>query len=151
MIRKAADNEYLHKDFHDALNLALKYVRKRFGNDAVRDYLRQYARSFHAPLIRKLRRRGLVALKEYFKEIYAIEGAAIRITCSKDELLLETDFCPAVRHIRKMGQTVSPLFNETERAVHEAICETTPFDYELVSYNKKTGRSVQRFYSVSQG
>jgi len=150
MTRKASDNHYLHKDFHGALNLALEYLRKHFGNDAVRGYLRQYAKSFHAPLIRNLRRRGLIALKEHFKKIYAVEGAPIRINCSKDELRLETDFCPAVKHIRKIGQTVSPLFNETERTVHEAICENTPFAYELVSYDKKTGRSVQRFYSASQ-
>lgn len=146
MTRKASDNPYLHKDFHGALNLALEYLRKRFGDDAVRDYLRQYAKSFHAPLTRNLRRRGLVALKEHFKKIYDLEGAPVRINCTKDELRLETDFCPAVKHIRKIGMTVSPLFSETERAVHEAICEDTPFAFELVSYDKKTGRSVQRFY-----
>ena len=144
--RKASDNLYLHKDFHGALNLALEYLRKRFGNDSVRGYLRQCAKSFHAPLIRNLRRQGLFALKEHFKKIYAVEGVPARIHCSKDELRLETDFCPAVKHIRKIGMTVSPLFNETERTVHEAICENTPFAFELVSYDKNTGRSVQRFY-----
>jgi len=146
MVRKASDNEYLHKDFHCALNLGLEYARRRFGDDAVRNYLCQYARSFHAPLIRDLRRRGLIALKEYFKNIYAIEGAAVRINCSKDELFIKTDFCPAVKHIRRRGFDVSPLFIETERAVHKAICEDTPFAFELVRYDKKTGRSIQRFY-----
>lgn len=147
---KASDNVYQHKDFHGALNLALEHVRRHFGPDGVRCYLRQYAKAFHAPLTRDLRRRGLVALKEYFQKIYALEDTVIRIDCSKDELRLETDFCPAVKHVHKMGQTVSPLFKETERAVQGAICEGTPFAYELVSYDKKTGRSVQRFYSASQ-
>ena len=146
MTRKASDNPYLHKDFHGALNLALEYLRKHFGDDAVRSYLRQYAKSFHAPLIRNLRRRGLIALKEHFKKIYAVEGAPIRINCSKDELRLETDFCPAVKHIRKLGFPVSSLFIETERSVYAAICEKTPFAYELLSYDRKTGRSVQYFY-----
>ncbi|MDD5678209.1 MAG: hypothetical protein PHW60_09510 [Kiritimatiellae bacterium] len=146
MTRKAADNKYLHKDFHCALNLGLEYVRKHFGDDAVRDYLRQYARSFHAPLIRALRRRGLVALKEYFRNIYAEEGAPVRINCSRDELRLETDYSPAVRHIRQKGFAVSPLHGATEFAVHAAICEDTPFAFELARYDRKIGRSVQRFY-----
>ena len=150
MRRKASDNQYLHKDFHGALNLALEYLRKKFGNESVRSYLRQYAKSFHAPLIRRLRRRGLVALKEYFENIYAVEKAPLRLKLTKDELILKTDFCPAVKHIRAMHQAVSPLFSETERAVYEAICEKTPFAFELASYDKKTGRSVRRFYRIKQ-
>lgn len=146
MHRKAADNVYLHKDFHNALNIGLEYVRKHFGNKAVRDYLRQFAKSFFAPLKRQMKRRGLAPLKNHLKRIYKIEGGKIRISGSKDELRLETEFCPAVRHIRnKMGFPVSPLFIETERAVYSAICEGTPFSYELVKYDPKTGKSVQRF------
>jgi hypothetical protein len=150
MVRKAADNEYLHKDFHGALNLALEYLRKRFGNGAVRAYLRQYAGTFHAPLTRQLRRRGLSALQKYIEEIYRLEGATVRVTRAKDELVFNTEYCPAVRHIRKMKLAVSPLFKETESAIYGAICENTPYRHELISYDKKTGRSIQRFYSASQ-
>ena len=146
MVRKAADNEYLHKDFHGAMNLALEYLRKRFGGGAVRDYLRQYAKSFHAPLTRQLRRRGLGALEDYIKKIYALEGAPVSVRRARDELVFKTRYCPAVQHVRRLKQAVSPLFIETERAVYGAICENTPYIHELVSYDRQTGRSVQRFY-----
>ena len=146
MNRKAADNVYLHKDFHNALNIGLKYVQRRFGKKAARDYLRQFAKSFHAPLAGQIRRRGLTPLKNYLRRIYKLEGGKILISGAKDELILETEFCPAVRHIRKLDFPVSPLFIETERAVYSAICEGTPFAHELLRYDPKTGRSVQRFH-----
>ena len=145
MTRKAADNEYLHRDFHGALNIALEYLRREFGRGAARDYLRRFALSFYAPIKRDIRRRGLGALKRRLEAIYAAEGGAIRLRGNRDELRAEVDFCPAVRHITKMGLKVSPLFVETERAVYEAICENTPFAFELLRYDKKTGRSVLRF------
>jgi hypothetical protein len=146
MRRKAADNIYLHKDFHSALNIGLEYVRRRFGKNAVKDYLRQFAKVFYAPLARQMKRRGLAPLKNHLKHIYKLEGGKIRLTGTKDELRLESEFCPAVRHIRRKGFKVSPLFIETERTVYGAICEGTPFSYELMIYDPKTGKSVQRFY-----
>ena len=47
--RTAQDNRYLHKDFHGALSVGLEYVEHHFGEEAVRDYLRQFARAFYAP------------------------------------------------------------------------------------------------------
>lgn len=143
--RRAADNEYLHKDFHGAMNLALEYLRKRFGAGAVRDYLRQYARSFHAPLTARLRRHGLGVLEDYIKKTYALEGAPVSVRRTQGELVFKTRYCPAVKHIRRLKLAVSPLFIETERTVYGAICENTPYRHELISYDKRTGRSIQRF------
>lgn len=143
---RASEHAYLHKDFHNALNIAVDYVLQRHGPEAARAYLRQFARAFHAPLIGDLRRRGLIALKEHLERLYALEGGVVRCRCSDDELRVETEFCPAVRHIRQSGHTPSPAFVETERAVADALCEDTPFAFELVSYDPATGRSVQRFY-----
>ena len=143
---KASEHNYLHKDFHNALNIALEYLRARFGAEAVSAYLRQFAQAFYAPLSNDVRRRGLIALKEHLEKIYSLEGGSIRCQCSPDELRVETDFCPAVRHIRQCGHAVSPVFVETEQAVYAAICADTPFAFELVSYDPGTGRSVQRFY-----
>ncbi len=145
MRRRAANNVYLHKDFHGALNQALIYVEEHFGADALREYLYQFARAFYAPLTSRLREDGLAALREYFEGVCALESAECRIEESPDELILRIARCPAVAHIRKMGLTLSPYFLETTRAVNEAICEGTPYEAELLEYDPETGRSVQRF------
>ena len=146
MRRRAADNEYLHKDFHLALNCALEYLRERYGDDAVRDYLRQFARAFYAPLNRALRANDLQALRRHFERIYHIEDGDVRIDPGPGELVLWVEACPAVTHIRARGHEPSPLFYETARTVNETICEGTPFGAELVLYDEATGRSCQRFF-----
>ncbi len=145
MHRRAADNPYLHKDFHSALNGGIVYVHQHFGEAAVRDYLRQFVRHWHAPLRRRLATEGLGALRQYFETLYATEGAAVRFEQTTDELVLRVDACPAVMHLRARGEAVSPLFSETTRTVNEALCEDTDYRAELVAYDPQTGRSIQRF------
>lgn len=146
MRRSAADNRYLHKDFHGALSVGIEYLDEHFGAEAVREYLRQFAAEFYGPLTEALSSRGLIALDEHFKKIYRLEGGDIRTTFSDDELIVEVEACPAVMHMRKQHYTVARLFHETTKTVNEAICRQTPFASELIEYDEQTGRSVQRFY-----
>jgi len=143
--RRASDNVYLHKDFHGALNQALIYIEERFGAEAVREYLREFARTFYGPLTADLRERGLEALRAHFARIYGLEGAPFSVSVSPDELVLSVPACPAVARIRDMGLRVSPSFIETTRTLHAAVCEGTGYCYELLEYEPQTGRSVERF------
>lgn len=146
MRRSAADNEYLHKDFHGALSDGLQYLDRRFGPDAVREFLRRFTLAYYAPLRRDLKRRGLVALKEHFERLYATEGGSAHITLTEEELVVRVEACPAVTHLRAHGYPVARLFFETTRTVNEALCEGTDFAAELTHYDEQTGRSVQRFH-----
>jgi hypothetical protein len=146
MRRKAADNVYLHKDFHGALSVGLEYLKRKFGAEAVREYLRQFARAYYAPLRAALKREGLSALQRHWARIYKLEGGAIRMRLTPDELILKVRACPAVRHMRRHRYPVASLFVETTRTVNAAICEGTPFTAELLRYDQRTGASVQRFF-----
>jgi hypothetical protein len=146
MTRRAADNPYLHRDFHAALNLGLRYLRERFGMEAVRAYLREFTRSYYTPLQARLRAGDLAMLAEHVRQIYAVEEAAVDVALTADELVVRVPVCPAVRHIRSLGQEPDEAFVETTRVVNEALCEGSPFAAELVSYDPATGASVQRFY-----
>jgi len=146
MRRRAADNPYLHKDFHGALSVGLDYLAEHYGPQAVKDYLRRFARTFYAPLIADLKKRGLAALKDHFTRVYQIEGGQPRFTLSRDELRIEVEACPAVTHMRAHGYPVSPHWVETTRTVNEALCEGTAYAAELRDYDPETGRCVQRFY-----
>lgn len=148
MVRKASDNKYLHKDFHNHLNLGLEYLRTHYGDEAVRTYLRQFANAFYKPLKDAIQANGLCALEQHYNDIYAREEAEKDITIerSNDELVLRVKRCPAVAHMRKTGVAISPLYDETTRTVNDTIVEGTPFAFELVSYNPEDGASIQRFY-----
>ena len=146
MRRKASDNVYLHKDFHGALSNGIQFIHEKYGADAVRAYLRQFAAAYYAPLKTEIKERGLPALKDYFEKMYRLEGGVIHLTCSDDELRLEVEACPAVAHMRQQGYAVAELFYETTKTVNATICENTPFAAELVQYDKADGHSIQRFY-----
>lgn len=146
MRRRAADNVYLHQDFHGALSNGIQFIHDTYGADAVRDYLRQFTAAYYAPLKAEIKRRGLVALQEHFEQMYRREGGVIRLQCSADELLLEVEACPALRHMRQHGYSVAELFVETTRTVNEALCDDTPFAAELLQYDETDGHSIQRFY-----
>ena len=57
MTRQASDNVYLHKDFHGGLSGGIEYIHEQYGAEAVREYLRQFAGAFYAPLKKDLARR----------------------------------------------------------------------------------------------
>ena len=144
--RNAADNAYLHKDFHGALSTGIAYLEQRYGAEAVQGYLRQFARAFYTGLTQALNERGLIALREHLERIYGLEGGEISLTGSDDELLLQVEACPAVTHMREHGYAVAPLFYETSRTVYAAVCEGTPFALEWLGYDEASGRSVVRFF-----
>lgn len=145
MHRSAADNTYLHKDFHGALSVGLLFLEKEYGADAVREYLRDFALHYHAPLRGALCTEGLAALRRYFEAIYSTEGATFQITGDADTLLLTIAACPALAHMRRCGHPISPLFHETGRSVYAALCEDTPFAYERRAYDPATGASSHFF------
>ena len=146
MRRTAGDNEYLHQDFHGALSAGLEYLHEKYGEEAVRQYLWQFARAFYSPLTEAVNRRGLVALEEHFRKIYGMEGGEVRFVLSEDELRIEVDACPAVTHMRRQGYPVARLYRETIETVNRAICHQTPIAAELLQYDDETGRGIQRFY-----
>jgi hypothetical protein len=85
MERRAADNKYLHKDFHGIMNLGISYLQEEFGNDSVIEYLVRYTKVFHKPLIDKIKKEGLGALEEYFKNIFEIEEATDDVSFEKND------------------------------------------------------------------
>jgi len=145
MRQTAAEHEYLHKDFHGALSAAIDYLEARHGAEAVREYLRQFARTYYAPLTEAIRRLGLGPLRDHVASLYRIEGGQAAIEATADEMVVHVAACPAVAHMRARVYPVARLFRETTRTVNEAICEGTPFQAELVEYDERTGRCVQRF------
>lgn len=146
MTRSAADNEYLHRDFHGLMSVAIEYLHTRFGEEAVREYIRQFARTYHAPLTRELASEGLPAMRRYLERIYAAEGGSVRIASSQNDLTITVEACPAVGHLRNAGYPVARLFAETTRTLYAAICEDTPFGFELAEYDYDTGRSRARLF-----
>lgn len=148
MERKASDNKYLHKDFHLHLNLGVEYLRQHYGDEAVLEYLREFAVAYYAPLKAELKEKGLNTVLEHNKKIYSAEEVLddVEFTLSENELIIRVKKCPGATHIINSGTQLSPLYYELTKTVNAVLCEGTDYAFELLSYDNSTGASVQRFY-----
>jgi hypothetical protein len=71
--RKASDNKYLHRDFFVTGDIGISYVGENYGDNAVKEYLTQYAKSFYKLIFKQVEQNGLKALEEDVKNVYAKE------------------------------------------------------------------------------
>jgi hypothetical protein len=117
-----------------------------YGDEAVRDYLCQFARAWYQPLREALHRRGLAALREHYARIFEQEGGEAVFTQTTDELLIECLRNPAVLHMRERGYPICPLFHETVGTIGRPLVEGTEWTAELLSWDPETGAYRQRFF-----
>lgn len=146
LTRKASDNRYYHKDFHIELNFGIEYLKEKFGKEAVKEYLVQFADAYYSPLKKELKEKGLIAIKEHYEKIYKIEDAKFDMSFSPEELIIYLFASPAVMHIKSNGHRVSTLFRETVLTVNKTICRNTNYDVEMIDYNEKNGGYQLRFH-----
>lgn len=145
MSRTAADNKYLHKDFHQSMNLLMDYIYNNFGKERLIQYLKQFTKTYHQPLQESLQSGDINVLVDYFSDVYEKEEWPVRIEIKEDCLEIEQDGCPGISHIKSMGQVPTPLYIETYRTVYTTLCESTPFEYTLVCFDNETGACKQLF------
>lgn len=145
MKRSASDNKYLHKDFHQSMNILMDYIFRNFGEDNLVRYLIQYTRAFHQPLHKLLERGEIKYLVSYFTDIYEKEEWPVKMIIREGYLEIEQEGCPGISHIKSLGKTPTPLYIETYRTVYSTLCEGTPIEYSLVYFNHETGACKQVF------
>lgn len=139
--KKASDNIYFHLDFHIAMNIVIDYLEKKYGISTVKEYLKEFA-SYYKNLKEKIKKKGFSALKKYIEQLYKKENGKIDIQYEKDAMIVSIKKCPAISHIRKMGYTPADSFFETTRTFYETILDSTDYKFEILNYNKKTGKVV---------
>jgi len=148
MDRRAADNKYLHRDFHVSGDRGLAYVGKHWGDAGVKEYLERFTVSWYSPLIADIGSKGLEALRDYIQKIYDAEEASgvLHITFSENELMVNVDRCPGISYMHSIGYEPSPWYRELTSTVNRVIAEKSGINFELQSYDEKTGKTAYRFF-----
>ena len=165
MDRRAADNKYLHRDFHVSADAGIAYVGRLWGDDAVKEYLKRFTLSWYSPLINEIKNRGLAALKEHIEKIYETEETrdVLHITMSENpagpagnsppgnfpagELSVNIDRCPAVTYMRSIGHEPSQWYPWLTLVVNKTIAEKSGIGFEMISYDEDTGKAAYRFFT----
>ena len=147
MERRAQDNKYLHREFHNYMNMGVEYLGNRFGEGAVCAYLSRFARNYYAPLIKRVRAQGLPALRRHIEETYRLEEAeeVVHIDQEPHALRVQVDACPAAGYLQKAGWTPSRWFGETTRTVMRTIAQEAGLAFEMERYDRESGAAAYRF------
>jgi len=148
MDRLASDNEYFHRAFHISKNRGLDYLGKHWGEAHVIEHLSRFARSFYAPLIRRIREQGLEAMKANIERIYKAEKAPENVQCRLDgeSLHVTVTACPGITFIRTAGYTPSQWYPEEINTVFRVIAEDAGYRFRLTSYDIQTGACEYQFF-----
>lgn len=147
MDRKAADNEYFHKAFHNSLNKGISYLAETYGEGDVWEYMGKFTREFYWKIAEKAKEQGLAAIEEKILDTYAKEHAADAVETKIDgnTLTVTVRYCPALAYFRSVGTKVSPLYYLSTEAVMQTLADMSGLTFQMDAYDLETGAASYRF------
>lgn len=149
MERKASENEYFHRDFHSSMNMGIHYVGEHYGMEGVCSYLTQYTNHVYRAVMQDMRQTGLEALREKIADTYRKEKAEDALVADLSEdgnhLQITVNYCPAVRHLKATGRSVSKWYRYTTEIVMKTLAESAGITFSMDSYHEKTGAASYHF------
>jgi hypothetical protein len=141
----SSDNEYLHKDFHGALCYVIKYLDEKFGQSVTLEFLKQVGKEVFAWLIEELKEDGLIALERHFKKIFELENGKADFQMEKNRLTINVSECPAISHLKSVGQLFTDRYCLATVFVNKTICEQAGYECSC-QYNPHEGKCIQKFW-----
>ncbi len=150
--RRAGDNKYLHREFHNYMSMGVDYLGRHFGREAVERYLARFAHNYYSPLIEEVRERGLAALEDFIRKTYETEEApdVLHTERTEDTLEVRVDACPAVRYLKKADWEPSEWYFLTTETVMKTIAEESGYAFSMNGYDPSTGAAGYAFRRAKQ-
>ena len=149
MDRKAAENEYFHKDFHSSMNMGIHYLGTQYEMEAVEEYLVRFTRNVYRSVIDDVKRKGFSALEDKIKDTYIKEKQphVLEMAISPDHqtMLVKVKYCPGVQHLKNTGREVSRWYRYTTEAVMKTLANDAGYRFVMDSYDEDTGATEYRF------
>jgi hypothetical protein len=140
--------KYLHPDFHVSMAHCLRYGYEQYGEEGLKEYLRQFTLAFHQPLLSKVKEAGLSAIADYLTWLYSEEEApdALQMALAEDALDVTVLYSPAVKHFKFRNFTPHPCYEMGTSAVYDVIAKESGIGFEMLSYDHETGAAKFRFF-----
>ena len=132
-------------DFYFAINSTFRFIRDVLGRHALEAYWTSLGREYLAPVSQYWKNGGLEAIANYWNEFFKAEpGAEFEISSRSDAVELEVKVCPAIKHLRDGGRTITPEFCQHCYFVTEAAAQQAGFSIRVQGGN---GCCRQTFFS----
>ena len=135
----------VHKDFHGAMSYGLKYIYASYGDNGIKEYLRELANTVYSPLSEELLKNGLKGLEEHWKKIFDLEDADYKLFYDDNVLNLKINKCPAISHMKKYNYEIFDKFCEHCRILNSQICQNVGYE-SYIEYDQNKGSCLQKFW-----
>ena len=147
MDRRAADNEYFHRAFHNSLNRGLDYLYSNYGEAHLRKYLQVFATTVYSKIAEDARIRGLAAIQEKILDTYEKEHAREDVDATLEDGILTVHVrrCPAIAFFKAQGTVVTPLYHLTTETVMQTLAANSGYEFSMDHYDPNTGEASYRF------
>ena len=126
----------------------LAYGYENYGEGGLQEYLTQFVKAFHKPLIAKAKEQGLAAIEDYLTWLYTEEEApdALVLAATDSELNVTVHYCPAVKHFKKRDFVPHECYERSTSVVYDVIASESGLGFEMLSYDHNTGAARFRFF-----
>ncbi len=147
MDRRASDNEYFHRAFHNSLNVGVHYLKETYGVEVLKEFLERFTTRAWSKVIEDAKTRGLVAIEEKIRGTYKAEKCedAVSITSENGKLNVQVKYSPAIKFFRENGKEVYPEFRYTTETVMDTLAKESGFRFEMELYDEQTGAARYSF------
>lgn len=136
-------------DFYFAINATFRFILRRLGGEAWRNYLRELGRGYFAPVNRQWQQGGLGAVARYWRAFFAAEpGARADVVELPDRVEIHVIECPAIKHLRAQGREIVGEYCEHCYHLGLARAEAAGFTMRLRGGN---GRCVHTYALPAAG
>ena len=132
MLRYKSEGE-VHKDFHGLTCATLHYLIDNYGEDAMRQVVRNTAQHVYRTMRAALKNGDTVELEEYWSYYLDREGGKFAVEKLPNGVRLTVTECPALRHLVKLEQEPDHIMCDATRIFNEALVEGSPYTAELKS------------------
>ena len=123
-------------DFYFAINATFRFIRTKFGENALRKYWIDLGREYLAPVSERWKVGGLDAVQAYWRVFFEAEPSAdVEVKRENDRVVLEVRICPAIRHLRAGARAIDPGFCQHCYFVSESAAHKAGFTFRLKGGN----------------
>lgn len=121
-----------HKDFHIILNDLIKIVRNNFGDEFLKNFLKNRAKYIYKPLIKRIKNNGFIELNNHLKKIFTAEGGKFDLEYTDNRIDFKVCKCPALDHLSKNNIQIDNDFCLCSTSIiNKAIAEECNYNFSL--------------------
>lgn len=135
-------------DFYFAINATFRFIEQRLGIEGLRRYWHDLGSRYYAPVSARWKAGGLSAVAAHWKDFFKAEpGAEVEVQTTDNEVVVQVNVCPMIKHLRANGREVMPVFCQHCYYVSEAMAAPAGLSVRIEGGN---GRCTQRFCTTPQ-